>query len=267
MGRLTKILGLVSGAALAAIIAFIVFSPGQNADQNPKASVSEGLSGFSLSDLINRRNTFQNINAVPMFMVEAVGFKAVDESGIDWPGSDEVVAIWHASNSVGANTYEYGGVDSGESREILQKQTCIYPINSDRFINGNIIGPDGSYKGWECVRDGGIGPIFFRAHLYEMDGDWTALIPACFDQNVETEISSCEDDHLGGYSVTYTVNELVEMLPTVGATKEITVEMDWCLEALIGNVCSSFWNPPNYDFTYRITRMEDLEIPQKAVDE
>ena len=154
MSRVSRTLGMGAVATAFLAIAYFVIDNDNVSNEDIEVTVPTDPVAFSLSDLINGRNSFENVNVIPMFRVRALGFKAVDESGIDFFGSDEVIAIWDANNSTGANTYEYGDVDSGESRTFLQGQSCIYPINSDRFINGNSLGPDGKYKGW--VYGGGV---------------------------------------------------------------------------------------------------------------
>jgi hypothetical protein len=66
---------------------------------------------------------------IPQFVAEAVSFKAIDESGYDWAGLDEVYAVFSDSNpnlmDVVTSTYE--DVDAGETRAFGPDGLCIAP--------------------------------------------------------------------------------------------------------------------------------------------
>jgi hypothetical protein len=229
----------------------------------PDISVLNDHDGISIRDLVNRESRFSNLNQMPMFKVEAISFAAVDESGVDWLGSDEVVAVWRAANSPGANTREFSSVDSGDIKEFHPLQSCIFPINYDGiFINGNAPhnGQTTGLAGWECVTGGGIGPIIFEFSLYEMDDEWHSFFNPCFNGSVGTDVNTCIDDFLGGATIRFTVDELIEMLPNVGSSKDFNhISLTTCGE---NTVCSVPWLGPDYRFSYRITRMDNIEVPQ-----
>ena len=72
---------------------------------------------------------------VPQFVAEAVLFKAIDETGYDWAGSDEVYAVFSDLNPTLDDlvTAEYGDVDAGETRnfgpnepnEVVARDFCL----------------------------------------------------------------------------------------------------------------------------------------------
>jgi hypothetical protein len=80
--------------------------------------------------------------AAPTYKVKMVSFRAADESGRDWLGSDE--AYWVVS-SVGADgtaktfrTRTFGDVDSGETRTFGVTEGCIFSTTC-----GAATAPDG----------------------------------------------------------------------------------------------------------------------------
>ena len=50
------------------------------------------------------------------YTVEVHGFKAIDESGADWSGSDEVFGFFGATGGRWVRTSKYGDVDTGDWR-------------------------------------------------------------------------------------------------------------------------------------------------------
>ena len=187
-------------------------------------------------------------NLQPMFIVEALGFTAVDETGIDLLGSDEIYAVWH-SNAI-ASTLIQHDVDSGESADFHQLQSCIYPIAGNELIIDGRYGGAGS--GWVCKDEGGPRPIRFSVFLYDDDSPWTHL-PYCFSGSFVTD---CEDTFVGKYNGSWSLEELLEGWPTPGTVKNFTIRLNPCEgPAVCGD--DDF---PDYDFSFRITRMEDKEI-------
>jgi hypothetical protein len=104
----------------------------------------------------------------PTYTVEVDGFRAVDESGADWTGSDEVFGRFRASRGYPVVTRTYGDVDNGESRRIGSLERCLTPqhVLSGRPIIGSLFG---GYSTWNC-RPGGIpGTIALSLALLEKD--------------------------------------------------------------------------------------------------
>ncbi len=187
-------------------------------------------------------------NLQPMFMVEALGFTAVDETGWDWLGSDEIYAVWH-SNAI-VSTKIVDDVDSGESSDFHQLQSCINPIAGNEIIIDGRYGGVGS--GWVCKDEGGPGPIKFSVFFFDDDHP-LAHFPYCFSGSLVTD---CEDTFVGKYIGTWSNEELRDGWPAPGTVQNFTVRLDPCEGP---DVCGEE-DFPDYDFHFRITRMADKEI-------
>jgi hypothetical protein len=86
--------------------------------------------------------------AGPRYKVEAISFRADDESGWDWTGSDEPIWAFHGVSGTGAavdSAQEFGDVDTGESRTFGPR--CLVP---------------------DCT-NGVVGPITVNVALIESD--------------------------------------------------------------------------------------------------
>lgn len=96
----------------------------------------------------------------PRFIVEAISFKAVDESDYDYPyTSDEIFAVFSGGGR-STITSTFDDVDTGETRRFASHQSCIWPA----------IDPDGTNNDrWACDPAGGAGPIEFQVSLYDDD--------------------------------------------------------------------------------------------------
>lgn len=189
------------------------------------------------------------VNRQPMFFVEAIGFTAVDETGLDIAGSDEVYSTWSSGTSY-VGTQVFGDIDSGNYRSYHELQSCIFPLAERSFINGR----DG--EGWRCLEDGAPGPISFYVNLYEDDD---ISFPVCFSPGI-APAPDCEDDWIGGYSNSWSAAELVAMLPTVGSSQDFTVRLNNCKP---NYVCGVGLFDADYDFHFRIRRWADKELPMR----
>ncbi len=98
----------------------------------------------------------------PRFKVEAVGFRAVDESGANYPDADIVFAVFE-SQQHSMTTRVFEEVDTGDARTFDAAENCIYPARD----------PDGLRNGaWECSAEGADGPVTFAIGLYEIDPEY-----------------------------------------------------------------------------------------------
>lgn len=148
------------------------------------------------------------------YVVEATTFKALDETGIDIFGSDEIVARFSAN---GRSTFTgiYGDVDTGETHNFRSGQQCIYPA----------IDPDGAYNhSWSCNSRGAFGPLNFQITLYEFDGTLRQFLTNSTQfclHGGDDLMTGCDDIQLasiaiGSRHVTFTEAELAAAMPTVG---------------------------------------------------
>ena len=206
------------------------------------------------------------------YKVEAIRFKAVDESGYDWDGSDEVI-VETLDAKGGTSTREIGDIDSGDVHDFDPAVSCIVAVRDGRVLLGETS---------ECDSAGEPAPFWFKVRFWENDNyeifppiDWnsTACVVGAEGNNSEesppgrhcSRSETSNEDLLGGHLVEYSQQELDARLPNVGDQYEVTVRLDPCFDGDHTSVCgvpswpwASF---PDYDFTYRITRLPD-RIPR-----
>jgi hypothetical protein len=194
-------------------------------------------------------------NLEPRFKLEALRFKAINETGIDlWPLSDEVyVTIYVPAHNVATRSQVFGDVDAGETRSFPLDQSCILPIagvsaNNFTFLSGN--------KGatWSCSLHGAPGPFSFTVELRDKDP-----CPFCFAHGApggDFPIGPIEpdDDLIGRHKVVYSLEELIAL--QVGQVLEESVLLAPCTT----NPPPLYYCPPweaEYQFTWRLTRLPD----------
>jgi hypothetical protein len=193
----------------------------------------------------------------PRFVLEAISFKAIHETGSNWPGSDEVYVTIHVPGHAATRSRIFGNVDAGETMHFPRDQRCIFPIaerNGPTFLDG--------YRGdtWHCARAGGFagaaiaGPFFsFTVALRERDHCGGFFPPSCFGPGVapgeEPGPLDIGDDLIGRREVVYSREELIAMhvrqtlVESVRLSPPCPVGQDVC-EA----------SDTEYQFTWRITR-------------
>lgn len=168
----------------------------------------------------------------PQFVVHALWFKANDETGWAWPGSDEVYAIFSDMDptSTDRTTAEYDNVDEGDTVNFVGDDTCMAPQP-------------------KCDR--GMADLNVRFSFWE--SDWEA--PLGFSHCVRSDTAGVrwrietgvciDDDTIGRGAIILSRDELVAMLPDVGSSREFTHVMDK--------------DAGKYRFRYRITRLANVE--------
>jgi hypothetical protein len=182
----------------------------------------------------------------PRFKLEALRFKAIDETGIDvWPFSDEVKVIIEVPNHAVTITQLFTDVDAGETRNIPSDQSCMLPIaGSNQFWFRGDYGHT-----WRCFADGARGPFSFTVELREID----------FWKCGFSGYAGC--DLIGRRTVTYSMEELLAL--HVGQVLEESVTLGGpCGDTQ--DVCGTGFPPsptgPEYVFTWRITRLPDALV-------
>lgn len=187
---------------------------------------------------------------VPQFVVEAVNFKAIDESGYDRFGSDEVYAVFSDLNPtlIDAITKTYGDVDTGETRAFRSNERCIAPRPRCDHGVSEILHFQVSF--WEEDV-----PPFSDFQYGTRPGDHTQLQHG----------KRGDDDLIGRGEVLMSREELLAELPRVGDSVEHKL--------ILGGPCG--YHPadelvacggpaptgPEYELTYRITRLDDVRRP------
>lgn len=62
------------------------------------------------------------------YKIEALRFKARDETGIDWPGSDEVMVETHDAKGWTVSN-EIGDINSGTTHDFVPAKSCIVAVH------------------------------------------------------------------------------------------------------------------------------------------
>jgi hypothetical protein len=252
---------------LAAVAALAVAAPATALPLPPDAAdTSLGTGQHSIVPLgtgartavpLDRRT--QPVTGQPRYTVEAHGFTAVDESGPDWSGSDEVFGLFKESRGALSVTSVYGDVDSGEFRRLRDHERCVVP---QRVLSTNgtssIVGPLlwAPSDTWECDPRGVSGPINIEVTLYEDDDD--------HDPGTEWDpyfIRDEDDDLIGRAERSYTAGWLASRIPDVGdyTTDRITLGGP-CGHPEPGEECVKHplsSSGPEYTFHVLIRRVED----------
>ena len=89
-------------------------------------------------------------NGEPRYAVSVVSFRALDESGYDWSGSDEVFGIFASTRGHPTATSVHGDVDSGDLVDFTALERCLAPqriISGQVPAGGTLVAPDDT---WEC---------------------------------------------------------------------------------------------------------------------
>ena len=223
-GRLAQVLaGLVAFTALVAAV-------GQGAAQS-QTGPAQSQSGPALAQ--PGRDERVRVITIPKFVVTAVNFKALDETGVDWPGDDEVAAVLVDFNPVQERrTSVYWNVDSGETKTFAAADRCIAP---------------------QPACDRGAHALRFAVALWERDEAPWPFANFCYGSltgGLELyEGGICSgDDLIGRSEISLSQAQLVAALPSVGDTADYTV-------------APGGGDDGSYEFTYRITRLANVRIP------
>lgn len=191
------------------------------------------------------------------YKIEAIRFKARDESGIDLLGSDEVMVKtedakgWTVSNKI-------GGIDSGDTHNFDPAKSCIVAVRPGVVILG---------ESSVCANAGEPAPLSFQVEFWEKD---TSLISGfCVVGGVPAAGKHigpfCAndgkgDDFIGRAQVDYSTQELEAALPKVGDELIESRTLDPCP----GKFCAGV---PFYTFTWRVTRLSEVWVDRrKAFD-
>ena len=184
---------------------------------------------------------------VPQFVAEAVRFKAIDESGYDWPGSDEVYAVFSDLNPnlLDLITTTYEDVDTGDTRSFGPQQRCIAPRPQCNHGVSEILHFELSF--WERDKmpmDFGYGDLP-GAHYILRHGQYGS------------------DDLIGREEILISREQLLAALPRANDSVEYKLILGGPCGPTEG-FCAAGWpapTGPEYEFTYRITRLPDVRKP------
>lgn len=186
------------------------------------------------------------------YRVEALRFKALDETGLDWAGADEVMV--EVCDGVGCTaTDEIGGIDSGDVHDFLAARSCVFGV-----VPGEVVLSRSSYCDFEDP--GRPAPVSFRAEMWEKDligfptGFCVALAGVTHHWPTHCVDDGNGDDFIGQVQVDFAIQEIEEALPNVGDELIETVGLSPC-EGL--DICGLGLFDGDYNLTYRVYRVPD----------
>jgi hypothetical protein len=233
------------------VVAGLLCIPGAFAQERPASPQPEDADRPTVAEA-SRATRWDTIQWVERrYKIEAMRFKARDETGIDWLGSDEVMVETNdARGSTVSN--EIGDIDSGDTHNFDPAKSCIVAVRPGVVVLG---------ESSMCEEVGEPAPLGFQVEFWEKDfglppygfkappgspgagrhiGPWSAE-----DGN--------GDDFIGSAQIDYPMQELEAALPNVGDEQIESVTLDPCP----GQICAGF---PDYTFTWRVTRLPDALV-------
>lgn len=192
------------------------------------------------------------------YKIEAIGFKARNETGWDWWGSDEVM-VGTEDGKGWTTSSEIGNVDSGEFHPFDPIRSCMVAVRPGIVVLG---------KTSVCEDDGEPAPLGFGVEFWEKDlfgwrtsfckamppGKGRHAGPHCADDGVG-------DDFIGRARIDLSMLDLEAVLFNVGDEHFETVVLNPCP---VDEVCGG-GDLPDYAFTFRITRMRDAHVTLRSL--
>lgn len=187
----------------------------------------------------------------PRYKIEAMRFKARDETGVDWWGSDEVMV--ETTDAKGWTvSEEIGSIDSGDTHDFDPATSCIVAVRPGVVVLG---------KSSVCDPAGEPAPLGFEVEMWEKGlfgypPGFCAPVPPGAGRHAGPHCADDRngDDFIGRAQVDLPRQNLEAALPNVGDELIETVVLSPCEG---GDVCGG-WDFPDYTFTYRITRLADV---------
>jgi hypothetical protein len=201
----------------------------------------------------------------PRFKVEGVGMQALDETGADFWGNDEVVAVFITPNYLVFSS-EHGGMSSSDGMEdFFYGQTCVAPATDNGTSGSPVI------RRWDCDNAGMPAPVSFIVALYEQDewpfsgycaqndddrlGDtdlWRPDAALCAgDEGTDNELIGKDDIDLP-------LEELLRRMPHAGDTYSFDVYLGGeCDGSATTQPCTIPYGGPEYVVTFLVTRIAD----------
>ena len=195
------------------------------------------------------------------YKIEAIRFKARDETGVDWWGSDEVMIGTYDAKGF-AHSNEIGGIDSGDTHKFDPAKSCIIAVRPGEVVLG---------KTSVCDDVGEPAPLSFRVEFWEKDsqfpfGGFCAHLPGN-DQHFSSHcLHYGYDDFIGQAQLVFLAHDFEAVLPNVGDEYIETVVLGGCPPGV--GVCNTGWGPwdgGDYSFTYRTTRLPDVRVGLRGV--
>jgi hypothetical protein len=195
----------------------------------------------------------QQVFGTPRYKIEAVSFKAVDESGWDgswWaPVSDEPFFIWSGTNANSGTVTTrrspvFGDVDTGESRNfspaVCVVRTCVDGVTGPIGLNTVVMENDfGDPATVQSYVQSAVSAAHWAARIFGYE------LPSTYDSQIISFLTSWfGDDLIAERSVAWSPAELAWAMPTVGSVFYETIDYAS--------------GDGHYRITYKLTRTTDL---------
>ncbi len=189
------------------------------------------------------------------YKVEAISFKAVDESGYDWWSSDDVVVETLDAKGE-TSSKEIEDVDSGDVHHFDPAKSCVVAVREGQVVLG---------ESSVCDSAGEPAPFWFLVKFWEND-DNEILAPftsaeCSVGENTPGRHCSASPkvwaDFLGNYRGDFSQQDLDALLPNIGDEHVRTVTLFSCRYPATSCIPEE---DSDYNFTYRITRLPDVKL-------
>lgn len=219
--------------------------------------------GMSQPDVAGSPALAQSSSAIPWdtiqlverrYKIEALGFKARDESGIDWPWSSDEVMIETRDAGGWTVSDEIGDVDSGETYQFDPAKSCIFAVRSGIVVLG---------KTSVCDDAGEPAPLGFSVEFWEKDplgGFCIPPQPGPGSHGGPHCVGDSNDNFLGRARIDLIQPDLDAVLHNAGDEYVETVVLGPCSSG----TCGFGATDADYSFTYRITRLPDVRVKLSA---
>lgn len=194
------------------------------------------------------------------YKIEAIRFKARDETGIDWWGSDEVMVETHDAKGWTISN-EIGGIDTGDTHDFDPAKSCIVAVRPGTVVLG---------ESSVCEEVGEPAPLGFQVEFWEM-GDIRFPIGFCTNPPGQHSGPNCiegTNDFIGIARIDYPTQDLEAALPNVGDELIESITLYPCPPGEDCGYGPGPWSPGNYTFTWRVTRLPNqLVVFPSVLDE
>ena len=245
------------------VVAGFWCTPGAFAQVRPASPLPEDASRPTVAEASRaiRWDTIQWVER--RYKIEAMRFKARDETGFDWPGSDEVLVETHDAKGFTLSN-EIGGIDSGDTHHFDPAKSCIVAVRPGIVVLG---------ESSVCEEVGEPAPLSFEVDFWEKDwignpsGFCVGSSSPAPGHHAGSNYASCFNgwqfnDFIGRARIDYSTQELEAALPHVGDEYIETIVLFPCPSGQ--DVCGA-GDFPDYTFTWRVTRLADVRVDLRAV--
>lgn len=213
----------------------------------------------------------------PRFIARLVSFRAVDESGRDFLGSDEPFFVLTTQAGAGISTTRtgvFGDVDTGDTRQIAPalcaSPNCASGSGGFSFqvnLLESDIGGDPTELAAKIDRVSRAAGWIAAITTFLVTGDPTSAAAAKatadkIDKSAAAQlVALLGDDLLGSETVVYPLTDLVAAMPTVGSSFEEEIYLGKDKDGIV----DFFDGGADYRVKVRLTRVNDAPLQLTAV--